>query len=77
MNKKQRAFPAFHAGASLLLVIFIILSLVILATLSLSSALRDSSYAEKEAEKDTAYYETDAEATRQLSRVLETFSSLR
>ena len=47
MNKKQRAFPAFHAGASLLLVIFIILSLVILATLSLSSALRDSSYAEK------------------------------
>lgn len=77
MNKKQRAFPAFHAGASLLLVIFIILSLVILATLSLSSALRDSSYAEKEAEKDTAYYEADAEATKQLSRVLETFSSLR
>ena len=76
MKKKQQSYPAFHAGVSLLLVIFIILCLVILATLSLSSALRDRSYAEKEAEKMAEYYQADAEAVRILEAVDQTFLSL-
>lgn len=76
MRKKREIYPAFHAGASLLLVIFIILCLVILATLSLSSALRDETYATKEAQKTEEYYQADAAAVRVLQQIDQNFLSI-
>lgn len=76
MKKKTAAYPAFHAGVSLLLVIFIILCLVVLAALSLSSALRDHSYAQKEAQKVTNFYKADTSAVHVLRSIDEHFSSL-
>ncbi|MDD3402354.1 MAG: hypothetical protein PHQ72_03205 [Hespellia sp.] len=66
MNKERRSYPVIHIGTSFLLVIFIVLCLVIFAVLSLSSALRDQNYVEKEAARQTAYYEANAAAQEKL-----------
>lgn len=76
MRKKTAVSPAFHAGSSLLLVIFIVLCLVVLATLSLSGVLRDRTYAQKEAQKTTAFYEADTTAVRVLENIDQSFLSL-
>ena len=43
MNHKK-SFPIINMGTSLLLVVFIVICLIVFATLSLSSSLRDQNY---------------------------------
>ena len=59
MRKQSEKAPApfFNIGASSLLVIFLILCLVTFAILTLASAKSDADFAEKLADRKTAYYE--------------------
>ena len=59
MKKQSEKAPApfFNIGASSLLVIFLILCLVTFAILTLASAKSDADFAEKLADRKTAYYE--------------------
>ncbi|MDD3362361.1 MAG: hypothetical protein PHW34_11880 [Hespellia sp.] len=66
MNREKRSYPVIHIGTSFLLVIFVVLCLVVFAALSLSSALRDQSYVEMEADRTIAYYEANAKAQEML-----------
>lgn len=76
MKRKQPVFSGFHCGASLLLVIFLFLCLSTLATLSLSTALRNQAFVEKSAQKTAEYYRADALATELLCQKIEQFRSL-
>lgn len=70
MKKKKLAhWPGFQIGTSYLLVIFIILCLVTFAALSLSSALKDQSYAEKSANHQTAYASACSDASARLADI--------
>ncbi|MDD2978652.1 MAG: hypothetical protein PHN80_01635 [Hespellia sp.] len=73
MNKERGSYPVIHIGTSFLLVIFIILCLVTFAVLSLSSALRDQNYSEKEAVRTTAYYAASGTAQEKLGEIVESF----
>ena len=66
---KKTSYPPLNIGTSFMLVIFIILCMVIFAVLSFSSALKDYHYSQKNAGRNTAYYEAANEAERVLSRV--------
>ena len=57
MRVKKTSYPPVNLGTSFLLVIFIILCMIIFAALSLSSALKDYEYSEKNAVRTKAYYE--------------------
>lgn len=56
-----------NLGTSSLLLIFVVLSLVSFAALSLSSALSDKKLSDKTVEKNTAYYDACNKAQEQLS----------
>ena len=56
-----------NLGTSSLLLIFVVLSLVSFAVLSLSSALSDKKLTEKTVEKNVSYYEACNEAYEQLA----------
>ena len=55
MNHKK-SFPIINMGTSLLLVVFIVICLIVFATLSLSSSLRDQKYTDKAVLKTENYY---------------------
>ncbi|MBQ0018409.1 MAG: hypothetical protein KBS63_04240 [Clostridiales bacterium] len=60
MNKRKVSAPASNIGIASLLVVFLVLCLVVFATLSLSTALNDYSQSQKQAQHVTEYYEGDA-----------------
>lgn len=65
MNKpKQKSTPVVNIGSSSLLVIFLILSLVIFAVLTLTSATSDYRFSERMATRNTEYYKAVAEAEK-------------
>lgn len=68
-KEKRQSYPGSQIGTSFLLVVFIILCLVIFATLSLSGALRDQEYSKKAAAKTTAYYAADTKAVHRLAEI--------
>ena len=56
--------------------VFLILCLVIFATLSLSGALRDYEYSKKAADKTTAYYAADTKAVHILAEIDEVLAEI-
>lgn len=68
MNHKK-SFPIINMGTSLLLVVFIVICLIVFATLSLSSSLRDQKYADKAVLKTENYYLAYSHAQKQLKEI--------
>jgi Tfp pilus assembly protein PilX len=78
MENRKQSQPIVSVGISFLLVILIIMSMVVFALLSLSSALKDYSFTEKSMYNVTAYYtasNTAEETLAQLDSVLSEASS--
>lgn len=69
MIQKKKEYPSVQLGSSLMLVILVVLCLTVFATLSLVSALKDSKYSAKSAEKTYHYYQADAKANRILEEI--------
>lgn len=69
MKPKKKSYPAVNIGSSFMLVILIILSMVIFAVLSLSSALRDARYIERKAERTADYYQANNAAEKTLADI--------
>ncbi len=61
-NSEKKWFFSNPIGYSFLLVVMIILTFVMFAVLSLSTALRDYDYSKRVAEKNTAYYQANSKA---------------
>lgn len=68
MNHKK-SFPIINMGTSLLLVVFIVICLIVFATLSLSSSLRDQKYTDKAVLKTENYYLAYSHAQKQLKEI--------
>lgn len=66
---KKRNDPATTIGSALLLVVFIVLSLVIFATMSLTTANNDYVLSRKIADRNTAYYEASNRAEELLQLI--------
>lgn len=56
MKKEKQPTPIVNVGTSSLLIIFVILSLVVFAALSLSGAKSDYDFSKNLADRKTAYY---------------------
>lgn len=69
MKTKKVSYPPFNIATSFMLVIFIILCMVIFAVLSLSNAVKDYNYSEKNAARTTAYYEANNQAEEMLAKI--------
>lgn len=69
MNKKKTQASFVNMGSSSLLVIFLVLSLVTFATLSLSSSKSDFAFSERLAERKTSYYDACNKAEIILNQV--------
>lgn len=69
MKTRKTSYPPVNIGASLMLVIFIILCMVVFAVLSLSSALKDLDYSEKNALRTSSYYEASNRAEELLAQI--------
>lgn len=69
MKTREKSYPSVQFGTSLMLVVFMILSLTAFAVLSLSGAMRDYEYSKKSAARTSDYYRADAEANRMLSEI--------
>lgn len=67
MSRKKDSAPFANIGVSSLLVIFIILCLVVFATLTLSTAKSDYSFAQKLAQHKTEYYDASNKAETSLA----------
>ena len=72
MNHKK-SFPIINMGTSLLLVVFIVICLIVFATLSLSSSLRDQKYTDKAVLKTENYYLAYSHAQKQLKENIYTY----
>ena len=66
---KSKSFPVSHMGASLILCVFIILSLVTFAALSAVNTQRDRAFGEKISERTAAYYAASNQAEDLLSQI--------
>lgn len=66
---KKRTYPGIQIGTSFMLIVFIILCLVIFATLSLSGSLRDYEYSKKAAQKATDYYHACSLAEQKVGEI--------
>ncbi len=67
--KEKKPSKGVHIGTSSILVIFILLALVTFASLSFLSARADYLLSRKMADRTTAYYEADTQASYYLSDV--------
>lgn len=72
MNKNQKKEPFINIGASSLLIIFLILSLVTFAVLTLSAAQSDYRFSQKLADRKHAYYAASNEASEVLKYIDDT-----
>lgn len=68
-HETKQSVPRIHIGTSLLLVVFVILCILILATLTFSSSLHDYQFSQKVATKTTAYYEASGRAQERLLEI--------
>lgn len=66
---KKRSYPAANIGSASLLMTFIVLCLVVFATLALSSALSEYQYSQKIAEYNSDYYEASNTAMQTLKEM--------
>ena len=69
MKKDKQPSSFVNIGSSSLLIIFLILSLVTFAILSLSGAKSDYSFSQRLANHKTAYYEASNQAERILGQI--------
>lgn len=75
MNKKKSQASFVNIGSSSLLVIFLVLSLVTFATLSLSSSKSDYAFSQRLAERKTSYYTACNKAEIVLGQIDETLAN--
>ena len=75
MRRKIKSPVNFNMGSSSLLLIFVVLSLVSFAVLSLSTALSDKNLSEKTLAKNVAYYNACNKVYEELSRLDKTYKS--
>lgn len=75
MKKDKQQSSFVNIGSSSLLIIFLILSLVTFAILSLSGAKSDYSFSQRLANHKTAYYEASNRAERILGQIDEALAS--
>lgn len=68
-ESRKQPYPGIQIGISFLLVVFVILCLVVFATLSLSGALRDNEYSRKAARRTTDYYNACSQAQEKLGEI--------
>lgn len=66
---KKKEYPIVNIGSASMLVIFIILSLVTFATLSLSSAIGDYKFSKKIADRTADYYNASNQAEETLMSI--------
>ncbi|MCI8813996.1 MAG: hypothetical protein HFH60_09530 [Lachnospiraceae bacterium] len=69
MNKNRRQAPFVNMGSSFLLVVFLLLCLVTLATLSFSSAQSDKNFSQRIADRKTEYYGATNQAEELLGQI--------
>lgn len=69
MKIKKTSYPPVTIGVSFMLVIFLILSMVIFAVLSFSTAQKDYNYSQKYAALTTEYYTASAKAEEKLAEI--------
>ncbi len=69
MNKNQRQAPFVNVGSSFLLVVFLLLCLVTLATLSFTSAQSDRNFSQRLADRKTEYYAAASQAEEILGQI--------
>ncbi len=69
MNRNQRQAPFVNVGSSFLLVVFLLLCLVTLATLSFSSAQSDKNFSQRLADRKTEYYAAANHAEKILGQI--------
>ena len=67
MNAKNNRFFSLNGGISLIMLVFVVLTLVSFAALSLTSARADRRLSEKYKEQTTAYYQARNESRRYLA----------
>jgi len=67
MTPKKTSYPPMNMGTSLMLAVFLILCLVVFSVLSLSGALKDSGYSEKQALRTSNWYEASNQAEKRLA----------
>lgn len=65
----KRSYPGIQIGTSFMLIVFVILCLVVFATLSLSGSLRDYEYSRKAAQKTTDYYNACSSAEETIGEI--------
>lgn len=75
MKKDKQQSSFVNIGSSSLLIIFLILSLVTFAILSLSGAKSDYSFSQRLADHKTAYYEASNQAERILGQIDEALAA--
>ncbi len=66
---KKTLYPITNTGSVSLLMIFIVLCLTILSTLSLSGALGEYQYSQKIAQHHADYYRASGSASRMLRKI--------
>lgn len=69
MNKQRKKEPFVNIGASSLLIIFLVLSLVTFAVLTLSAAQSDYRFSQKLADRKHAYYMSSNKAEKVLEQI--------
>ena len=69
MKYKKTTYPPINIGTSLMLVVFMVLCMVVFAVLSLSSALKDADYSQKNALRTSRYYEANNQAEELLAQI--------
>lgn len=70
-STKKHVLPPVNIGTSFMLVTFIILCMVIFSVLSLSSAIKDQTYSQKNADRVTADYAASNQAERILAETIQ------
>ena len=69
MKNKKFSYPPLQIGTSFMLLIFIILSMVTFAVLSLSSSMKDYEYSQKAAQQTSEYYAACNKAEEKLAQI--------
>lgn len=74
MKIKKESYPPITMGISFMLVIFITLSMVVFAVLSLSTAKKDLEYSQLNAVHTSAYYDASNLAETELNKISQDMS---
>lgn len=66
---KRKSYPSVNIGSASMLLVFIVLCLTTLSSLSLSSSVSDYNYSQSIADRNTAYYTASNEAETLLAKI--------